>query len=112
MADNSANPKVVLKKKQIPVLIDFCLEESIEFSVKQQNFPETDWEVELKLKDIKTAIMVGMFLRENKFDIEGIDTQRYKKPASSKKSDEKAEPASKAEKNKPEADESQSPTLM
>jgi hypothetical protein len=112
MADNSVNPKVVLKKKQIPVLIDFCLEESIEFSVKQQSFPETDWEVELKLKDLKTAIMVGMFLRENKMELEGVDSQRYKKTAPSKKSDEKAEPVGKAEKNKSEADESQSPTLM
>jgi len=112
MADNSANPKVVLKKKQIPVLIDFCLEESIEFSVKQQSFPETDWEVELKLKDLKTAILVGMYLRENKMDIDGVDAQRYKKSATTKKADEKPEPATKAEKAKPEVEDNQSPTLM
>jgi hypothetical protein len=95
MADNNL-PKVILKKKQIPVLIDFCLEESIEFSVRQQSFPETDWEVELKLKDYKTAILVGMFLRENKFEVEGIDPQRYRKSSGSgnvKKSDEKVENA-------------------
>ena len=45
MAENVNYPKVLLKKKQISILVDFCLEESIEFSVKQQNFPETDWEV-------------------------------------------------------------------
>jgi hypothetical protein len=112
MADNSANPKVVLKKKQIPVLIEFCLEESIEFSVKQQSFPETDWEVELKLKDLKTAILVGMYLRENKMDIDGIDAQRYKKSTATKKADEKTEPAPKAEKIKHEVEDTQSPTLM
>jgi hypothetical protein len=118
MADSVSNPKVVLKKKQVPVLIDFCLEESIEFSVKQQTFPETDWEVELKLKDIKTAIVVGMFLRENKFDIEGIDQQRYKKVAG-KKTEEKLESGLKPEpkteqhvKPKQEIEDSQSPTLM
>jgi hypothetical protein len=118
MADNVSNPKVVLKKKQIPVLVDFCLEESIEFSVKQQTFPETDWEIELKLKDIKTAILVGMLLRENKFDIEGIDQQRYKKVAG-KKTDEKPESISKPEtkteqhsKPKHETEDNQSPTLM
>jgi hypothetical protein len=124
MADNVNNPKVVLKKKQIPVLVDFCLEETIEFSVKQQTFPETDWEIELKLKDIKTAIIVGMFLRENKLEIEGIDQFRYKK-AVSKKADEKPEGVSKDEtsskhepkteqhsKPKHETEEVQSPTLM
>jgi hypothetical protein len=115
MADAN-NPKVVLKKKQIPVLVDFCLDESIEFSVKQQTFPETDWEIELKLKDMKTAIVVGMFLRENRLDIEGIDQSRYKK-SSAKKADEKPEVAAKQEtatKNKPEpeTEENQSPTLM
>ena len=42
MAENVVFPKVILKKKQIPVLIEFCLDESIEFSVKQQTFPETE----------------------------------------------------------------------
>ncbi|MCX7987449.1 MAG: hypothetical protein N2662_10965 [Bacteroidales bacterium] len=95
MADNNTYPKVILKKKQIPTLIDFCLEESIEFSVKQQTFPETDWEVELRLKDFRTAVLVGMYLRENKMELDGIDPQRYKKQSapsgSSKKSDEKPE---------------------
>jgi hypothetical protein len=124
MADSVSNPKVVLKKKQIPVLVDFCLEESIEFSVKQQTFPETEWEIELKLKDIKTAIIVGMFLRENKFEVEGLDQQRYKKTGG-KKADEKQdtisknEPTHKAEtktdqlsKPKHETEDNQSPTLM
>lgn len=121
MAENIVFPKVVLKKKQIPVMIDFCLDESIEFSVKQQVFPETDWEIELRLKDFKTAILVGMFLRENRFEMDGIEPQRYKKQAGSavsKKSDEKPEPAAKFEAPKAEApkveknEDIQSPTLM
>jgi hypothetical protein len=94
------NPKVVLKKKQIPVIVDFCLDESVEFSVKQQIFPDTDWEVELKMKDFKSAVLLGMFLRENRIDIDGIDPQRYKR--SVKKPDEKPEPAAKEEKPKAE----------
>ena len=88
MADNT-NPKVVIKKKQVSVIVEYCLEESIEFSVKQQTFPDTDWEIEMKLKDFKAAVLLGMFLRENRIDIDGIDPQRYKRSA--KKSDEKAE---------------------
>ena len=115
MADLVA-PKVILKKKQIPVIIDFCLDESIEFSVKQQAFPETDWEVELKFKDFKTALLTGMFMRENKFDIEGIDAQRYKKTTSAKKVEEKVETPKvetpKVEKSKPETDEFQAPSFL
>jgi hypothetical protein len=118
MADNLIFPKVILKKKQIPVLIDFCLDESIEFSVKQQTFPETDWEIELKLKDFKTAVVVGMFLRESRMELEGVDQSRYKK-GPVKKADEKPEPAAKAETPKIEKTEPvakiedfQNPTLM
>jgi len=105
MAENTVYPKVILKKKQIPVLIDFCLEESIEFNVKQQNFPNTDWEVELKFKDYKTAIAAGMFLRDNKFEVDGIDLLKYKKNSvnSQKKEDKtespKAESTSKTSKS-------------
>jgi|GEM_PF-1730211 hypothetical protein len=124
MADNNIYPKVILKKKQIPTLIDFCLEESIEFSVRQQTFPETDWEVELRLKDYRTAVLVGMFLRENKMELDGIDPQRYKKQApaagGARKSDDKpdnakAEPTANTkveEKQKPENNEPQIPTLL
>ena len=108
MAENVNYPKVLLKKKQISILVDFCLEESIEFSVKQQNFPETDWEVELKIKDVKTGIIVGMFLRENRFEIEGFDQQKIKK-TTAKKAEEKPEHAAKP---KQENEESNSPTLM
>jgi hypothetical protein len=94
------NPKVVLKKKQISTIVEFCLEESIEFSVKQQTFPDTDWEIEMKMKDFRAAVLLGMFLRENRIDIDGIDPQRYKR--TTKKADEKPEASAKEEKAKPE----------
>jgi len=83
--------KVVLKKKNIPVLVDFCLEESVEFTVKPQTFPDTDWEFTMKISDIKTAVVAGMFLRENRIDISGIDQQKYKKPVKKAKEEETIE---------------------
>jgi len=82
--------KVVLKKKNIPVLVDFCLEESVEFIVKPQSFPDTDWEFTMKISDIKTAVVAGMFLRENRIEISGIDQQKYKKPPVKKNKEEEA----------------------
>ncbi|MBN1414493.1 MAG: hypothetical protein JW973_05285 [Bacteroidales bacterium] len=80
--------KVVLKKKNIPVLVDFCLDESVEFTVKPQSFPDTDWEFTMKISDIKTAVVAGMFLRENRIEISGIDQQKYKKPQPKKNKEE------------------------
>jgi hypothetical protein len=80
--------KVILKQKSIPVLVDFCLEEKIEFNVKPQAFPDTDWEFSLFVADIKTGVMTGMFLRENRIDIAGIDPQKIKKPLPKKGRDE------------------------
>ena len=104
-----SNPKVIIKKKQVSVLVDYCLEEAIEFSVKQQSFPDTDWEIEMKLKDFKAAVVLGMFLRENRIDIDGIDPQKYKRAA--KKADEKEAPtknSSKEDKKHEKAEEVES----
>jgi hypothetical protein len=110
-AEATVFPKVIVKKKQVQQLVEFCLDESIEFSVKQQTFPDTDWEIELRLKDMRMAILIGMFMRENRLELDGIDPQRYKKAAAAKKADEKPEAPAKAEKveaAKPKADKEES----
>jgi hypothetical protein len=80
--------KVILKQKSIPVLVDFCIDEKIEFNVRPQAFPDTDWEFNLMVKDIKTAVTTGMFLRENRIDIAGNEQPKPKKPAAARKSKE------------------------
>jgi hypothetical protein len=93
--------KVILKQKSIPTLVDFCLEEKIEFNVRPQAFPDTDWEFNLLVKDIKTAVNTGMFLRENRIDIAGNEQQAAKakkapvvKKSKEEEEKEKAAPAS------------------
>ena len=80
----SESIKLILKNKSIPVLVDFCLEEKIEFNVKPQDFPDTDWEFSLIIKDIKSGVITGMFLRENRIEIPGSDSQKGKKAAQKK----------------------------
>jgi len=87
----SESIKLILKTKSIPVLVDFCLEEKIEFNVRPQDFPDTDWEFSLIIKDIKSGVIVGMFLRENRIDIPGNDSQKGKKPAAKKSREERDE---------------------
>jgi hypothetical protein len=84
----SESIKVILKQKSIPTLVDFCVEEKIEFNVRPQDFPDTDWEFNLVVKDIKTAVMTGMFLRENHIDIAGSEQPKPKKPVVKKSKEE------------------------
>jgi hypothetical protein len=100
--------KLILKTKSIPVLVDFCLEEKIEFNVRPQDFPDTDWEFNLVMKDIKSGVITGMFLRENRIEIPGTDSQKAKKPAVKKtrEEEEKASPAAVIDETKtPESEE-------
>ncbi len=99
--------KLVLKRKNIQLLVDFCLDESLEFTLKPQTFPDTDWELTMKITDIKTAVAAGMFLRENRIEVNGIDQQKFKKQAPKKtkeESDDKVE--EKEERNEAPAPES------
>lgn len=88
--------KVILKQKNISLLVDFCIEEKIEFGVRPQPFPDTDWEFNMMVKDIKTAVNTGMFLRENRIEIAGNEQQAakaVKKPAPKKTKEEEDKPA-------------------
>ena len=69
-------------------MLNFALTNRFEFNVKPQAFPDTDWEVTLKMADIKTAVVAGMFFRENKIEIAGVDQQKYKKAPAPKKGKE------------------------
>jgi hypothetical protein len=84
----SESIKLILKSKSVPVLVDFCLEEKIEFNVKPQDFPDTDWEFNLIIKDIKSGVITGMFLRENRIEIPGSDSQKAKRTAVKKTREE------------------------
>jgi hypothetical protein len=88
----SESIKVIMKQKSITMLVDYCLEEKIEFSVRPQAFPDTDWEFDMIVKDIKTAVMTGMFLRENRIEMAGTEAPKAaKKPVATKKQKEEEE---------------------
>lgn len=103
--------KLILKRKNIQLLVDFCLDESLEFTLKPQTFPDTDWELTMKIADIKTAVAAGMFLRENRIDVNGIDQQKYKKQAP-KKTKEDTEDKSEEKEEKAEAPAHESNTIF
>lgn len=64
-------PFVSVKKKNIQLLLDYCLENKIEITVSPKNSEE--FKVIFNLKDYNTAIALGMCLRELKIELPGIE---------------------------------------
>lgn len=77
-------PKIAIKKKNIQVVIDYCIENNIEFSVKNKPLADDDLEVEVNISQIQKAIVFGMFMRENRLNLAGMEavasTLKAKKP--------------------------------
>lgn len=59
-------PFVSVKKKTIQLLLDYCLEHKIEFTVAPKNSEE--YKVTFNLKDYHNAIALGICLRELKIE--------------------------------------------
>jgi hypothetical protein len=64
-------PVVAVKKKNIQLLIDYLLENNLEFTVKQRNAGSEEWKLEMQVQDVKKAILLGMFLKEAKLELYG-----------------------------------------
>lgn len=65
------NANVILKRKNIQVVVDYCLDNRIETKMTPRDMPE-EWELEFNVVDIMKAISLGMFLRDNKIDLAGM----------------------------------------
>jgi len=64
-------PFVAVKKKNIQLLLDYCLENRIEFTVSPKNSEE--YKVVFTLKDFNAAIALGICLRDLKIDFTAVE---------------------------------------
>ena len=71
MTTSENHPFVAVKKKSIQLLLDYCIENRIEFTVTPKNSEE--FKVIFGLKDYNTAIALGMCLRELKLEFTAIE---------------------------------------
>ena len=62
---------VIVKRKSIQVVFDYCLDNRIETKMTPRDMPE-EWEMEFNIADIMKAINLGMFLKENKLELVGL----------------------------------------
>jgi hypothetical protein len=65
------NPSVIVKRKNIQVVLDYCLENRIECKMSPRDMPE-EWEIEFTVDEIMKAINLGMFLKEAKLELAGF----------------------------------------
>lgn len=65
------NPVVTIKKKNLQVIIDYCVENKLEFIVKPR-LAGDEFDVEVPISSIHQAILFGMFLRENRLMPNGM----------------------------------------
>lgn len=68
------NPVITIKKKSLHVIIDYCVENKLEFIVKPKLVGD-EFDVEVPISSIQQAILFGMFLRENRLMPNGMQAQ-------------------------------------
>ena len=67
---NEATPTVTVKKKNISTLIEYCIENKIDFTVKSKS--NDDFDIEFIATNTPKAIALGMCLKELKLELNGL----------------------------------------
>lgn len=62
-------PRIIVKAKNIQIVLDYCLQQKTEFTVIPRNAANDEWEIELTIKNISKAIEWGMFLKTNRLEL-------------------------------------------
>jgi hypothetical protein len=70
---NETIPTVTLKKKNISSLIEYCIENKIDFSVKSKSTNTDDFDMEFIISSTQKAIALGMCLKELKLELNGLN---------------------------------------
>jgi hypothetical protein len=65
-------PRIIVKLRNMQAILDYCLDCRIEFTCTPRIANTDEWEVELKITDIMSAVALGMFLREHKIEPVGM----------------------------------------
>jgi len=70
---NEEKPTVSVKKKNLSPLIDYCIENKIDFTLTSRSAQSDDFDVEFIINNPKKAIALGMCLKELKLELNGLN---------------------------------------
>lgn len=82
-------PVLLSKRKNIQGVLDYCLDQRIAFTVTPRAISLDDFEIEVKIEGIKQAIALGMFAKENKYEVAGLGELSKPKSTQSRKAESK-----------------------
>jgi hypothetical protein len=88
---NEATPTVTVKKKNLSSLIEYCIENRIDFTLRSRTAKDDEFDVEFLISNTQKAISLGMCLKELRLELNGVQVVpvsaiRAKKQASLKES--------------------------
>ena len=94
---------VLAKRKTTALLFDYCMDQKVIYTVSPRPMIADEFEVDVQISNIKQAIALGMFLKENKYEVFGLgEFNKVKVTGNGKKADNKEEGSAKAaEENAP-----------
>ncbi|MDQ3047625.1 MAG: hypothetical protein M3R27_08770 [Bacteroidota bacterium] len=81
---NEEKPTVSVKKKNLASLLEYCIENKIDFTLKSKS--SDDFDVEFIITNTKKAIALGMCLKELRLELNGFNVT----PVSAIKANKKA----------------------
>jgi hypothetical protein len=67
---NEEQPTVSVKKKNLLSLVEYCIENKIDFTVRSKSID--DFDVEFLITNTKKAIALGMCLKELRLELNGL----------------------------------------
>ncbi|MCA6361757.1 MAG: hypothetical protein IM638_01850 [Bacteroidetes bacterium] len=85
----SENPTITVKRKSTQTVFDYCLDNDFTFSVRRAAGKD-EFEIEFEVADVKRGVLLGMFLRENRFELNGLTTAAAPAPAAPRTAAKKA----------------------
>jgi hypothetical protein len=80
---NEATPTVTVKKKNLSTLVEYCIENKIDFTLRSK--PADDFDVEFIVNNTPKAIALGMCLKELKLELNGLSVTSVASIKASKK---------------------------
>jgi hypothetical protein len=63
---------LITKRKNIQLALDYGMDHAIEFTVSPREMGIEEFEIILKISNIKQAVALGMFAKEHKFEVLGL----------------------------------------
>lgn len=63
---------VLAKRKTTAMLFDYCMDQKVVFTVSPRPMINDEFEIDVQIGNIKQAIALGMFLKENKYEVFGL----------------------------------------